>query len=172
MEMLVRKVIVAPSPLPLSPSDGARGNKSGVAFPGRRSFLACPGLISSCPFGAADGASRQNFWGQISPEVGDVKWEGRASSPGGSASGHLAARPVFDLLKRPRDRLRKTQMRPHPGPLPSDGRGRAIVSLVSYPGVPSVEGSQGWGRAGYLMPEREGGGGERELRVWEVRVES
>src|SRR5438045_2916843 len=45
---------------------------------------------------------------------------------------------LLGLRSRPQDRLRTTQTPPHPGPLPSDGRGRIAAGLIANPAVSSV----------------------------------
>src|SRR5207253_3020032 len=42
------------------------------------------------------------------------------------------------LLRRPWDRLPRTQRSPHPRPLPPDGRGRTFASLAVNPTVSSI----------------------------------
>src|SRR5438552_17500995 len=55
------------------------------------------------------------------------------------SSGRVNPHSFPSLLRRPWDKLRRTQARPHPGPLPSDGRRRTFASLVVYLAGVSIE---------------------------------
>src|SRR6058998_3947825 len=66
----------------------------------------------------------------------------------------LRWRTLPQLLRRPRDALHGIETNPHPGPLPSDGRGRTDASLVVNPAVSSVRVGQPFWKGLLLMEQR------------------